>query len=213
MVVSKAAVGAFALATFSAYTRAQHVIDTLSFGHNENSIHTDSRTVAHWQLTGDGYIPEVLSDRVIVTPPYPGNKRGALWTDVTNRNTEWSADLIFRASGPERAGGNFALWYAQDGKQQVGWSSIYSADKFDGLAVTIDQYGGHGGVIRGFLNDGTKVLKSGMGVDEHSFGQCDYAYRNLGRFSQLTLTQTKHYFEVKIDGRHCFSSNKVRHVG
>jgi mannose-binding lectin 1 len=49
-------------------------------------------------------------------------------------------DVDFRATGPERGGGNLQLWYVKDGEQTVGTKSIYTVGKFDGLALVIDQY-------------------------------------------------------------------------
>lgn len=34
------------------------------------------------------------------------------------------------------------IWYAKDGQNQVGTSSIYTVGKFDGLVLVIDQYAG-----------------------------------------------------------------------
>ena len=55
---------------------------------------------------------------------------------------EWTAEFQFRASGPERAGGNLQLWYAKDGQTRVGTSSIYTVGQFDGFALVIDTHGG-----------------------------------------------------------------------
>ena len=51
-------------------------------------------------------------------------------------------DIDFRVTGPERGGGNMQIWYAKDGHNQVGTASIYTAGKFDGLVLVIDQYAG-----------------------------------------------------------------------
>lgn len=50
--------------------------------------------------------------------------------------------MDFRATGPERAGGNLQLWYVKDGQNVVGTSSIYTVGKFDGLVLVVDQYAG-----------------------------------------------------------------------
>ena len=54
----------------------------------------------------------------------------------------WTADIDFRATGPERAGGNLQIWYTAHGQEQVGTSSIYTVGRFDGLALVVDQYAG-----------------------------------------------------------------------
>lgn len=99
-----------------------------------------------------------MSDKVILTPPYPGNQRGAIWaegrsvrfsgeelflTDSHNSvaRSEWVAELEFRATGPERGGGNLNIWYAKNGPI-LGTSSIYTVGHFDGLVIVIDPYGG-----------------------------------------------------------------------
>ena len=66
-----------------------------------------------------------------------------------------------------------------------------------------------GGSIRGFMNDGTLDYKSYHSVDSLAFGHCDYSYRNLGRPSKLQIKQSDNLFEVVVDDRLCFSTNKV----
>lgn len=83
--------------------------------------------------------------------------------------------------------------------------------QFDGFALVIDTHGGRGGSIRGFLNDGTTDYKSHRSVDSLAFGHCDYAYRNLGRPSVVKMKHTNSLFEVTVDDKVCFSSNKVCH--
>jgi hypothetical protein len=60
------------------------------------------------------------------------------------RNTllEWTAAIDFRATGPERGGGNLHIWYTKDGQSEIGTSSIYTVGKFDGLVLVVDMYGG-----------------------------------------------------------------------
>lgn len=122
---------------------------------------------------------------------------------------EWIAEFQFRASGPARSGGILQLWYSKDGQARVGTSSIYTVGPFDGFALVVDTHGGRGGSIRGFLNDGTTDYKSHRNVDSLAFGHCDYAYRNLGRPSVVKLKHTNSIFEVTVDDKACFSTNKV----
>ena len=56
--------------------------------------------------------------------------------------SEWTAELEFRATGPERGGGNLQLWYAKDGRMNIGTSSVYTVGQFDGMVLVIDSYGG-----------------------------------------------------------------------
>ncbi len=51
-------------------------------------------------------------------------------------------DFEFRATGPERGGGNLQIWYTREGQAHVGTSSIYTVGKFDGLVLVVDTYGG-----------------------------------------------------------------------
>lgn len=157
---------------------AQYIIDNLSFGQKDGQpISPNLRGVPHFHTTGDGYTPEVLSDRVILTPPYPGQKRGALWSeDPLHHAGDWTAELQFRASGIERGGGNLQLWYTKEPQKNEA-NSLYTAPKFDGLVLVVDQYAGRGGSVRGFLNDGTMDIKSHQDPDTLAFGQCNYAYR------------------------------------
>jgi mannose-binding lectin 1 len=82
-------------------------------------------------------------------------------------------------------------------------------EQFDGLALVVDQYGGTGGKIRGFLNDGTQNFRAHSAPESLAFGHCDYRYRNLGRPSKLTVKSSQSGLEVKIDDRTCFSTSSV----
>ncbi|KAI9685011.1 MAG: hypothetical protein M1822_005403 [Bathelium mastoideum] len=161
-------------------------------------------------MSGDGGFPQLFSDRIMLTPPYPGNRRSGIWTESPADFPEWTASLDFRASGPERAGGNLQLWFANNGEQVVGKSSVYTTGPFDGLVLVFDQYGGRGGGLRGFLNDGNVDYKTHTSVDSLAFGHCDYPYRNLGRFSSLKVQSTAGGLKVSVDDKVCFASDKVK---
>ncbi|KAJ5873943.1 uncharacterized protein N7529_002373 [Penicillium soppii] len=196
------------LALFAAGATSQ-VIDSSSFGAGKTISPNRDHSIPGWTIGGEGHHPNLLSDKVILTPPYPGNTRGSLWAQSPVSQSEWSAEFQFRASGPERAGGILQLWYTKDGQSRIGTSSIYTVGKFDGFALVIDTHGGRGGSVRGFLNDGTTDYKSINSPDALAFGHCDYSYRNLGRPSIVKLKHTNSIFEVTIDDKPCFSTNKV----
>lgn len=101
------------------------------------------------------------------------------------------------------------MWYTKDGVDKVGTASIYTVNKFDGLVLVVDTHGGKGGTIRGFLNDGSLDYSSHHGVDGLAFGHCDYPYRNLERTSVVKVRHMKDNFEVIVDDKLCFGSNKV----
>ncbi|MCJ1368927.1 hypothetical protein MMC20_000134 [Loxospora ochrophaea] len=189
--------------------KAQYLVESSSFGHGD-SISPNKYAVKGWHVSGEGHVPQLMTDKIILTPPYPGNKRGALWAESRVSQSEWTADFEFRASGPERGGGNLQIWYTKEGRDQISTSSIYTIGKFDGLVLVVDTYGGKGGTVRGFLNDGSADYKNHHAVDSLAFGHCDYAYRNLGRPSQIQIKQEANGFEVKVDQRSCFSSDKIK---
>ena len=60
---------------------AQQYIDDLSFGHKQG-ISPNSFAIPGWAMLGEGHVPQLLPDKVLLTPPYGGNKRGALWTET-----------------------------------------------------------------------------------------------------------------------------------
>ncbi|KAJ5558422.1 hypothetical protein N7535_008633 [Penicillium sp. DV-2018c] len=190
------------LALFAAGVTAQ-IIESSSFGTGQTISPNRDSSIPGWTLGGERFEPSVLSDKVILTPPYPGNTRGSAWAQ------KWTAELQFRASGPERAGGILQLWYTKEGQSRIGTSSIYTVGPFDGFALVIDTHGGRGGSVRGFLNDGTTDYKSHNNPDTLAFGHCDYSYRNLGRPSIVKLKHTSSIFEVIIDDKLCFSTDKV----
>ena len=164
----------------------------------------------NFSIQGVPITPELLSNKLILTPPAPGNYRGAVWSEKRLEHTDWIADVEFRATGPERGGGNLQIWLARDGAGQVGSSSIYTVGRFEGLALVVDTHGGYGsGMIRGFLNDGQTEYKA-TNVDQLSFGHCAFAYRNLGRPSQVKLRHSASGLRVEVDGTLCFESDQVR---
>lgn len=69
-----------------------------------------------------------------------------------------------------------------------------------------------GGGIRGFMNDGTTDYKSHHAVDSLAFGHCDLSYRNLGRPSKVQVKHLTDSFEVTVDDKRCFWSDKVSHA-
>ncbi|KAI9809423.1 MAG: hypothetical protein M1827_006859 [Pycnora praestabilis] len=188
--------------------KAQSLQEFLSFG-QLRSLSSDGRTIPGWQTLGEPDAPQLLSDRIVLTPVYPGNRRAALWTQNRLQQKEWTAEFEFRASGQERGGGNLQLWYTKEGQAEIGTSSIYTIGRFDGLVLVIDMYGGRGGGIRGFLNDGSREFRN-QHVDSLAFGHCDYSYRNLGRPSRIQIKQTRDNFEVLVDDQPCFKSDNIK---
>ncbi|RYP04475.1 hypothetical protein DL765_010182 [Monosporascus sp. GIB2] len=202
---------ALGLATTARVAEAQpqFLVNELSFGHTGRINDRGQGTVPGFSILGTPNPPEVLSNRLILTPPAPGNTRGAVWADRPNEYAKWVADVDFRVNGPERGGGILNIWLVKGGNQAIGQTSIYTVGKFEGLALVVDQYGGSGGMIRGFLNDGTTDFKTHHSVDGLAFGHCNYPYRNLGRPSQIKMRQTDTVFRVEVDGRLCFESDKI----
>ncbi|KAL3431993.1 concanavalin A-like lectin/glucanase domain-containing protein [Aspergillus tetrazonus] len=193
---------------FSAVATAQTVIESSSFGHGA-MVAPNREGIPGWDIGGEGHFPQILSNKVILTPPYPGNTRGYAWSQTPLSQSEWAAEFQFRATGVERAGGNLQLWYAKDGKQKIGSASIYTVGQWDGFALVVDTHSGRGGSIRGFLNDGTTDYKSHSSVDSLAFGHCDYSYRNLGRPSVIRVRSTNAIFEVTVDDKPCFATDKI----
>lgn len=152
----------------------------------------------------------MLSNKVILTPVAPGNQRGAIWADRPLNPQNWIADVEFRANGPERGSGNLNIWLVRDGAHVVGSDSVYTAGRFEGLALVLDQHSGTGGMLRGFLNDGTTDYRSHHNVDNLAFGHCSFAYRNLGSPTEIKLRHTEAKFSVEVAGRPCFESDKIR---
>ncbi|KAI0455192.1 legume-like lectin family protein [Xylaria acuta] len=189
--------------------QAQFLVSEISFGYTGRINDRGEASVPGFSILGTPNAPEVLSNKLILTPPVPGNTRGAAWADQPNQYREWVADVDFRVSGGERGSGNLNIWLARRGSQDIASSSIYTVGRFDGLALVVDQHGGSAGMIRGFLNDGTTDFKSHHSVDSLAFGHCYHAYRNLGRPSQIKLRQTANAFKVEIDNRLCFESDQI----
>ncbi|TVY67426.1 Protein EMP47 [Lachnellula suecica] len=192
-----------------ATAQASYLNGDLSFGHN-GKISPNSRAVPNFHLQGKPNAPEILSNKLVLTPPAPGNQRGAVWAEKPLQHSEWTVDVDFRATGPERGGGNFMVYLAKNGRDEIGTASIYTVGRFDGLALVVDQHAGSAGFIRGFLNDGSTDYKSHHSVDSLAFGHCEYSYRNLGRPSRIVIRQSADTFSVNVDGRLCFDSKKIK---
>ncbi|PQE14337.1 hypothetical protein CJF30_00006923 [Rutstroemia sp. NJR-2017a BBW] len=203
----KAPLSSLASAAFFAYAQATYLNTDLSFGH-DGRISPNGRAVPNFHLIGQPNYPEILSNKIVLTPPISGNQRGAVWTEKQLQHTQWAADIEFRATGPERGGGNLNIWYAKN--EGIKTSSIYTVGKFDGFALVIDQYAGSGGYIRGFLNDGTIEYSSHHSVDSLAFGHCAYPYRNRGVPSKIQIRQTSSTFKVEVDGALCFEAPNVK---
>lgn len=186
---------------------AQSYVEEMSFGHKQG-ISPNSFAIPGWTMLGEGHVPQLLSDKVILTPPYGGNKKGALWTENKNSLQHWQADFEFRVGATDRGSGSLQLWYVRDGDKAVGPGSIYTVGKFDGLALVIDTVGGVQ-KVRGFLNDGNTEYRTHSNVDSLAFGHCDYAYRNLGRPSRLRLISTSVGIEVLVDDKPCFRTSSA----
>lgn len=60
------------------------------------------------------------------------------------------------------------------------------------------------------MNDGSTDYRNHHAVDSLAFGHCNYAYRNLGRPSIISIKHESDNFAVDVDGRQCFSSKRVR---
>ncbi|KAF2724169.1 lectin family integral membrane protein [Polychaeton citri CBS 116435] len=192
----------------AAMASAQYLNEQLSFGY-KTPLSPNDGTLPGWSVSSENHQPQLLSDRIILTPPVPGNTRGALWAQQPlNSEGGWTADFEFRANGGyDSPSGNVQLWFVKD-KNSVGASSVYTVGNYDGLALVIDQYGGRGGGVRGFLNDGTRNFNTHGSLESLAFGHCDYSYRNLGRNSKLTI-RTTNGLSVSVDDRECFSSDKI----
>ncbi|KAG6005753.1 hypothetical protein E4U21_007704 [Claviceps maximensis] len=199
---------AFATLLSATLSQAQILINEQSFGHSGRLTVTDGR-IPHFTISGQPQQPEILSNKIILTPLAPGNQRSSIWADSPLTRSTWVADIDFRAGGADRGGGNLNIWFAKRGKEEVGTNSIYTARRFDGLVLVVDSHGGSGGMIRGFLNDGNVDFVAQANVDKLAFGQCDYFYRNRGRPSQIKLRQTVSNFRVEVDGNLCFETDKV----
>lgn len=165
--------------------------------------------IPNFSLSGSHRQPQVLSNKVILTPVSIGNQRGAIWSTASLQEPEWVADVEFRANGPERGSGNLNIWLVDSGEQRVGSNSVYTVGKFEGLAIVVDAHSGSAGMLRAFLNDGSIDYGARPNVDGLAFGHCLFAYRNLGRPAQIKLRHTRDSFKVEIDGRNCFESDKV----
>ncbi|KAH0612571.1 uncharacterized protein H6S33_008951 [Morchella sextelata] len=167
----------------------------------------DRHTIRGYQIFGD---PQILSDRLVLTPPSPGNQRVGLYTNKPNPYNEWSVDIDFRTSGGERPGGSFHFWYTAGGASgKGGLESVYTSKPFDGLALVVDSYGGSGSV-RGYLNDGQTDYSIHHHVPSLAFGHCDINYRNRGVLTSLKIVQGPKTFKVEVDGNFCFETEKVK---
>ncbi|SPO04533.1 related to EMP47 Golgi membrane protein [Cephalotrichum gorgonifer] len=208
MILSKPSLAALLLAGVA---QAQYLISELSFGYDGRITGKQDGKIPNFNVKGSPVPPEILSNRIVLTPVAPGNQRSSIWSEQSLNHDTWVADVDFRASGTERGGGNLNIWLTSSkGPEDIGTRSAYTVGRFEGLAIVVDTYGGTGGMIRGFLNDGSIDFSSKPALDALVFGQCQYAYRNLGRPSQIKMRQEADNFKVEVDGKLCFESGKIQ---
>ena len=186
----------------------QSVISSLSFG--QTTPISQNGQIPGFHIGYEGTAPQILSDRIVLTPPAPGHIRAGFWSDNTLPAETFQLDVDFRSSGPDRGSGNMQIWFTKDVVPSSTLRSIYTVERFEGFALVIDQYGGSGGAVRGFLSDGTIDYKSHHNVDSLAFGHCDFSYRNLGKMTHLHIKGTGQGLEVVIDQRPCFRTELVR---
>ena len=146
---------------------------------------------------------------MIFTPPYPGEVTASAWTTERLNSPDFTINTKFLANGPDHGGGNLQIWYSREGEAAIKDQSLYTVEKFTGLVIAIDQHGGPGGGIRGFLNDGTTSFRNHPHLDTAAFGHCDYSYRNRGLPSKLQIKHDVNGLEVTIDDKPCFKTDKV----
>lgn len=195
------------ISAFAAVAAAK-IYEATSFGQKDR-LSEDGATIKGWQITGpQDDRPQVLSDRMILTPPWPGNRHGAVWSQQKLPYDKWTIHIDFRVSGQDRSGGNLQFWYTKENQNGIGSNNIYTVEKFDGLAVVVDSSGGTGH-IRAFLNDGTTNFHTHHNIDSLPFAQCQYSYRNLGRQSRLTIQQDGSGMQITIDNHPCIRSSRV----
>ncbi|CAZ82212.1 unnamed protein product [Tuber melanosporum] len=194
------------LPTFSAVQGHEVYDRDLSIG-LVHPFSEDRQTIPGYTIHGS---PQILSDRLVLTPPSPGNQRVGLWTTKTNPYHEWTLDVNFRTSGGERPGGSFHVWYTARGAHgKEGMESVYTSKPWDGLALVVDSYGGYG-TIRAYLNDGATDYSIHHNVPSLSFGHCEIHYRNRGALTGLRITHSPKNFKVEADGSLCFETTRVR---
>ena len=182
-------------------------VDDFSFGH-KGSISPNSFAIPGFSILGEEYVPQLLSDKVVLTPPFGGNKKGAIWSENKNTLANWQVDLDFRVGVTDQGSGSLQFWYAANGKDTVSAGSLYSVGRFDGLVVVVDTVGGKQ-KIRGFLNDNSVEYRSHQNIESLAFGHCDYSYRNLGEPSRLRIKSTTGGLDVSIDNKPCFNTESV----
>ena len=189
-------------------TLAQTLITSLSFGQTSPISH-NGQAIPGFHHAFEGPAPQILSDRIVLTPPAPGHVRTGIWSDTPLSGDGFQLDVDFRASGPERGSGNMQIWFAKETYPASALRSVYTVERFEGLVLTIDQYGGAGGSVRGFLNDGSVDFKSHHNIDSLAFGHCEHSFRNLGRMTRLQVKADAQGLEVKVDDKGCFKTGLV----
>lgn len=110
-------------------TSAQRVVDDISFGHKDGPLSPNGRNIPGWRTSSINHNLQIMSDRVILTPPVPGNARGALWAENPIQSETWSAEVDFRASGQDSGSGNLQFWFVKD-KNAVNIDSVYGVGTY-----------------------------------------------------------------------------------
>ncbi|TGZ78571.1 concanavalin A-like lectin/glucanase [Ascodesmis nigricans] len=165
----------------------------------------DRHTIPHFTLHAPKGNPQLLSDRIILTPPAPGYQRAGVWSQSPVPFTDFSVDLSFRVHGQERPGGALTLWYTS---KQADAETVYESRGWDGLAVVVDTVEGKG-TVRAYLNDGSRNYALEKRPASLAFGHCELVYRNRGILSRLSVVSAGGMVRVEVDGNLCFESKKT----
>lgn len=189
---------------------ALELFERLSFGHLP-PIRAEGAPVGenlpNWDISVSEPFPLVFDDRVSLTHGWEGNTKGAIWTKEKLDSKTFMLDMEFRAAGATDGGGDLMLWLI---KERPPWpqdvNDVYGAGAFEGLGIIIDQYGGQGGSVRGFMSDGSVNYSAKESIDHLAFGHCYYPYRNLEMPSRMKIRQTDLVLTVEMDDELCFKT-------
>lgn len=204
---------AVAAAVMSSFASAQIIVpDTLlSLPNAFNDVPTE------WTTTGS---TKFENNKVILADS--AGTSGAIWSKHKNPFSEWTAEFLFHASGPDsyppngqqHAKDGIAFWYAA--VPNVDGPVKGSRDYWDGLALFLDYDGwdeeGAGsdrGAIKGHLNDGATGFTSFLHGGLNAFSFCRISYRNSIEPIKVQLAYGQGSLLVIVNGQKCFESKKV----
>ncbi|EGW33977.1 uncharacterized protein SPAPADRAFT_54220 [Spathaspora passalidarum NRRL Y-27907] len=143
--------------------------------------------------------------------------QGAIWSrnDLTNADSEWTIEYIFRTSGTARDltysdVNGLSLWLVDPVHTfqlpRLSYDNFGGPSSYDGFQFLISNEGRPG--VKIFNNDGSKP---GSTKSKDAIGDCQFHFldSSVPFTIRISYSKAKSWFKVQVDNNLCFKTNKI----